>query len=82
MANEKHGTLTAKLCDEVTKVTNPVKIQDLTFRDGHRCLPLAGGLRTLPIAEEMDRWLIPRESGSHLRYHAPFLGRTGSASAP
>jgi pyruvate carboxylase subunit B len=57
MANDKHGTLTAKLCDEVTKVTNPVKIQDLTFRDGHQSLFATRG-RTedfLPIAEEMDR---------------------------
>jgi pyruvate carboxylase subunit B len=57
MANDKHGTLTANLCDEVTKVTNPVKIQDLTFRDGHQSLFATRG-RTedfLPIAEDMDQ---------------------------
>jgi pyruvate carboxylase subunit B len=57
MGNDKHGILTAKLCDEVTEVTNPVKIQDLTFRDGHQSLFATRG-RTedfLPIAEEMDR---------------------------
>jgi len=57
MANDKHGTLTAKLCDEVTIVTNPVKIQDLTFRDGHQSLFATRG-RTedfYPSPEEMDR---------------------------
>ncbi len=57
MADDYHGTLMAKLCDEVTKATNPVKVQDLTFRDGHQSLFATRG-RTedfLPIAEQMDR---------------------------
>jgi pyruvate carboxylase subunit B len=57
MANEKHGTLTAGLFDEPVKVTNPVKVQDLTFRDGHQSLFATRG-RTediLPIAEIMDQ---------------------------
>jgi pyruvate carboxylase subunit B len=57
MEKEKHGTLIAGLIDdEPVAVTNPVKIQDLTFRDGHQSLFATRG-RTedfLPIAEEMD----------------------------
>jgi pyruvate carboxylase subunit B len=54
-----HGTsLIAKLLDEPpTKVDNPVKIVDLTFRDGHQSLFATRG-RTedlLPIAEEMEK---------------------------
>ena len=57
MEAEKHGALTAGLCDEPVKVTNPVKIQDLTFRDGHQSLFATRG-RTedmIPIAEDMDK---------------------------
>ncbi len=53
---EQHGSLTADLFDENVAVTNPVKIQDLTFRDGHQSLFATRG-RTedfLPIAEQMD----------------------------
>ena len=54
MEKEKHGTLIAGLIDdEPVAVTNPVKIQDLTFRDGHQSLFATRG-RTedfLPIAE-------------------------------
>ncbi len=54
-----HGTsLTAKLLDESpVKVDNPIKIGDLTFRDGHQSLFATRG-RTedlLPIAEEMEK---------------------------
>jgi len=54
---EQHGVLTAKPYDEPAEVTNPVKIQDLTFRDGHQSLFATRG-RTedfIPIAEDMDR---------------------------
>ncbi len=54
-----HGTsLIAKLIDEPpVKVDNPIKIGDLTFRDGHQSLFATRG-RTedlLPIAEEMEK---------------------------
>jgi pyruvate carboxylase subunit B len=54
--SEEHGTLVARLLEEKTPVTNPVKVQDLTFRDGHQSLFATRG-RTedfLPIAEQMD----------------------------
>jgi pyruvate carboxylase subunit B len=57
MLKEQHGALTAGLFDEPVKVTNPVKVQDLTFRDGHQSLFATRG-RTedfLPIAEDMDK---------------------------
>ncbi|MCK8603084.1 pyruvate carboxylase subunit B [Desulfoferrobacter suflitae] len=58
MDKEQHGTLTAGLVgDQPVEVTNPVKIQDLTFRDGHQSLFATRG-RTedfIPIAEDMDR---------------------------
>ena len=57
MVKEQHGALTAGLFDEPVKVTNPVKVQDLTFRDGHQSLFATRG-RTedfLPIAEDMDK---------------------------
>ncbi|MFZ2444755.1 MAG: pyruvate carboxylase subunit B [Syntrophobacteraceae bacterium] len=55
----RHGTsLIAKLIDEPpVKVDNPIKIEDLTFRDGHQSLFATRG-RTedfLPIAEKMDK---------------------------
>lgn len=54
----QHGKLKAGLVDkEKVKVTNPVKIQDLTFRDGHQSLFATRG-RTediIPIAEDMDK---------------------------
>ncbi len=43
--------------DESVEVTNPLKIQDLTFRDGHQSLFATRG-RTedfIPIAEQMDQ---------------------------
>jgi pyruvate carboxylase subunit B len=57
MVKEQHGALTAGLFDEPVNVTNPVKVQDLTFRDGHQSLFATRG-RTedfLPIAEDMDK---------------------------
>jgi pyruvate carboxylase subunit B len=57
MVKEQLGALTAGLFDEPVTVTNPVKVQDLTFRDGHQSLFATRG-RTedfLPIAEDMDK---------------------------
>jgi pyruvate carboxylase subunit B len=54
-----HGTsLIAKMLDEPpVQVDNPVKIQDLTFRDGHQSLFATRGRNEdlLPIAEEMEK---------------------------
>jgi pyruvate carboxylase subunit B len=57
MLKEQHGAMTAGLFDEPVTVTNPVKVQDLTFRDGHQSLFATRG-RTedfLPIAEDIDK---------------------------
>lgn len=58
MEKEQHGKLIAGLIDDQpVKVTNPVKIQDLTFRDGHQSLFATRG-RTedfIPIAEDIDK---------------------------
>jgi len=58
MEKEQYGVLVAGLIDDKpVAVTNPVKIQDLTFRDGHQSLFATRG-RTedfLPIAEDMDK---------------------------
>lgn len=55
---QKHGVLVAGLLDkDKIEVTNPVKVQDLTFRDGHQSLFATRG-RTedfIPIAEDMDK---------------------------
>ncbi len=55
---QQHGVLVAGLLDkDNVEVTNPVKIQDLTFRDGHQSLFATRG-RTedfIPIAEDMDK---------------------------
>jgi pyruvate carboxylase subunit B len=55
---DQHGQLTAGLVDkEEVAATNPVKIQDLTLRDGHQSI-FATRMRTedmIPIAEEMDK---------------------------
>ncbi len=56
MAQQQHGQLVSGASDEPVKVTNPVKVQDLTFRDGHQSLFATRG-RTedfIPIAELMD----------------------------
>ena len=58
MKSIHHGKLTAGLLDDpVVKIDNPVKIQDLTLRDGHQSIYATRG-RTedfIPIAELMDR---------------------------
>jgi len=54
---EQHGQLHAGTLEEKVKQDNPLKIQDLTFRDGHQSLFATRG-RTedlIPIAEEMDQ---------------------------
>lgn len=54
---EKHSTLEAGSLEEKVDITNPVKIQDLTFRDGHQSL-FATRCRTedlVAIAKEMDK---------------------------
>ncbi len=54
---EKHGQLEAGTLEEKVERTNPLKVQDLTFRDGHQSLFATRG-RTedlIPIAEEMDK---------------------------
>jgi len=57
MEKRQHGELVAGLLDDTPIASdNPVKIQDLTFRDGHQSLFATRG-RTedfIPIAEEMD----------------------------
>jgi len=56
--SEKHGVLTAgQLGEQIPEITNRLKIQDLTLRDGHQSLFATRG-RTehfLPIAEEIDK---------------------------
>jgi pyruvate carboxylase subunit B len=58
MEKQQHTALIAGLIgDEPVAVTHPLKIQDLTFRDGHQSLFATRG-RTedfLPIAEEIDK---------------------------
>jgi pyruvate carboxylase subunit B len=53
-----HGKLAAGLLDgPVVKVDNPVKIQDITLRDGHQSIYATRG-RTedfIPIAEQIDK---------------------------
>ncbi|MFP4629804.1 MAG: pyruvate carboxylase subunit B [Desulfohalobiaceae bacterium] len=54
---EEHAQLVAGSLGEEVQVDNPLKIQDLTFRDGHQSL-FATRCRTedlVPIAEEMDK---------------------------
>ena len=55
--SEEHGKLMSGSLEESVKVDNPLKIQDLTFRDGHQSLFATRG-RTedlIPIAEEMNK---------------------------
>ena len=55
--SEEHGQLKAGSLDESVEASNPLKIQDLTFRDGHQSLFATRG-RTedlIPIAEEMNK---------------------------
>ncbi len=55
--SEQHGQLEAGALDQKVQNSNPLQIQDLTFRDGHQSLFATRG-RTedlVPIAEEMDK---------------------------
>jgi pyruvate carboxylase subunit B len=76
---DKHGKLTAGLLEEKVKVTNPVKIQDLTFRDAHQSIFATRG-RTedmIPIAEEMDKvgfWALGVWGGATFDTMHRFLG--------
>jgi len=76
---DKHGKLTAGLVEDEVKVTNPVKIQDLTFRDAHQSIFATRG-RTedmLPIAEEMDKvgfWALGVWGGATFDTMHRFLG--------
>ena len=78
MADE-HGKMTAGLVEEKLKVTNPVKIQDLTFRDAHQSIFATRG-RTedmIPIAEEMDKvgfWAMGVWGGATFDTMHRFLG--------
>jgi pyruvate carboxylase subunit B len=58
MDKVQHGVLTSgQLDDEKVPVTHPLKIQDLTFRDGHQSLFATRGRNEdfMAIAEEMDK---------------------------
>jgi pyruvate carboxylase subunit B len=76
---EQHGALQAGLVEEKVKVTNPVKIQDLTFRDAHQSIFATRG-RTedmIPIAEEMDKvgfWALGVWGGATFDTMHRFLG--------
>ncbi len=78
MADE-HGKMTAGLVEEKLKVTNPVKIQDLTFRDAHQSIFATRG-RTedmIPIAEDMDKvgfWAMGVWGGATFDTMHRFLG--------
>jgi len=82
-----HGKLTAGLLDgPVVKIDNPVKIQDLTFRDGHQSIYATRG-RTedfIPIAEQIDSigfYSIEMWGGQLLTLCIDFLVKTlGNAS--
>ena len=58
MKSLRHGNLAAGLLDgPAVKINNPVKIQDITLRDGHQSIYATRG-RTedfIPIAELIDR---------------------------
>ncbi len=76
---DKHTKLTAGLVEEKVKVTNPVNIQDLTFRDAHQSIFATRG-RTedmIPIAEEMDEvgfWALGVWGGATFDTMHRFLG--------
>ena len=58
MDKVQHGVLTSgQFDDEKVPVTHPLKIQDLTFRDGHQSLFATRGRNEdfMAIAEEMDK---------------------------
>jgi pyruvate carboxylase subunit B len=76
---EKQGKLTAGMVEEKVKVTNPVHIQDLTFRDAHQSIFATRG-RTedmIPIAEKMDEvgfWAMGVWGGATFDTMHRFLG--------
>ncbi len=76
---DKHTKLTAGLVEEKINVTNPIKIQDLTFRDAHQSIFATRG-RTedmIPIAEEMDQvgfWAMGVWGGATFDTMHRFLG--------
>lgn len=56
MAADKHGILSVAEEGKTIKATNPIKVQDLTLRDGHQSLFATRG-RTedmIPVAEALD----------------------------
>ena len=77
--SEKHGKLTAGMVEENLEVTNPVNIQDLTFRDAHQSIFATRG-RTedmIPIAEKMDEvgfWAMGVWGGATFDTMHRFLG--------
>ena len=76
---DKHTKLTAGLLEEGVKVSDPVKIQDLTFRDAHQSIFATRG-RTedmIPIAEKMDEvgfWALGVWGGATFDTMHRFLG--------
>ena len=74
-----HSDLIAGTLDEKVEVTHPLKVQDLTFRDGHQSL-FATRVRTedlLPIAEDMDKvgfWAMEVWGGATFDAMHRFLG--------
>ncbi|HYA02613.1 MAG TPA: pyruvate carboxylase subunit B [Syntrophobacteria bacterium] len=77
---DKHGKLSAGLYGvEQVKATNPIKIQDITFRDGHQSLFATRG-RTedmIPVLEKMDNvgfWALGVWGGATFDCMHRFLG--------
>ena len=77
---DKHGKLQAGLYGvEQVKVTNPIKIADITFRDGHQSLFATRG-RTedmIPVLEKMDQvgfWCLGVWGGATFDCMHRFLG--------
>ena len=80
MEKMQFGKLTAGLIDDTpVTVDNPIKVEDLTFRDGHQSLFATRG-RTedfIPIAEEMDKvgfWAMEVWGGATFDTMHRFLG--------
>src|ERR1039458_2352584 len=77
---DQHGDLIAGLCGvEQIEATNPVKINDLTLRDGHQSLFATRGRNEdlLPIAEKMDQvgfWALEAWGGATFDTMHRFLG--------
>jgi pyruvate carboxylase subunit B len=77
---DQHGTLKAGLYGvEPVKATNPVKVCDLTLRDGHQSLFATRGRNEdlIPIAEKMDQvgwWAMEVWGGATFDTMHRFLG--------